>query len=123
MSWRPLAREPTPLDEAVNAAIRATILPAVGSRVPPPDAEGVRVITLPDGRVLRIALRAEPSSRAAFGKRDAAFYAVSGNCVLDTGVAAERRGYALSGQAVVDIATRAFLHVEHRLETVGAIPR
>lgn len=42
-------------------------------------------------------------------------YAVSGNAVVDG------MGYRISGRAALDIATRAFLDVDCRLESVGAV--
>lgn len=118
MSWRPATREPDLVEDAIDRAIRAYILPHVS--LEDYTGEG-RVIALADGRQLRLALRAEAVRREAYKARDSVIYQVDGHAVIER--AGERLGYQLNGTAVLDVTTQAFLHVEHRLTPVGAVGR
>ena len=115
MTWRPAAKEIDPLQEAVLNAARATILPAAAINVPPPGSDGVRTVTLGDGRQLRVALTAKELSQQKRNDRPVVIYGFSGNAVAD------RSGYRVTGEAVIDVATHAFLNVSCRLEPVGAV--
>ena len=123
MSWRPAAREPDLVEDAIARAIRAYIMPHVSLE----DSVGEgRAIGLADGRQLRLSLRAEAVRREAYAARDAIIYQVDGHAVVERtsgGVATERLGYQLSGSAVLDVKTQAFLLVEHRLTPVGTVGR
>lgn len=116
-TWRPASHEPDPLLEAVNNAARATILPVAAINVPPPSSDGIRDLQLPDGRQLRIALTAHQMAQETHGVRAVVIYDIGGNALID------RIGYRVTGRAVVDIATRAFLDINCRLETVGSVDR
>ena len=113
--WRPASHEIDPVLEAVAAAARATILPVATIDTPPASADGIREVPLADGRRLRMVLSARELSQESRGGRAVIVYAVLGNAVID------RAGYSISGQAVVDVATRAFLDVDCRLESVGTV--
>ncbi|WP_456639329.1 hypothetical protein [Bradyrhizobium sp. USDA 10063] len=103
--------------EAVANAVRATILPTASINVPPPTADGIRSNRLRDGRELRLQLSTQYLEQGQRDSRTVVVYAVGGNAVVDN-----RMGYQVTGQAVLDLATRAFLDVECRLESVGTVP-
>lgn len=113
--WRPPTHEIDPLLEAVANATRATILPTASINAPPPSADGIRSQRLRDGRELRLVLSAQHVEQVQRGACLAVVYAVRGNAVVDG------MGYRVTGQAVLDTATRAFLDVDCRLESVGAV--
>src|SRR5262245_25127184 len=115
MTWRPASKEIDPLQEAVLNAARATILPTAAVNSPAPASDGVRALTLEDGRQVRIALTAREMSKETRNGRAQVTYAFSGNAVAD------RAGYRVTGEAVIDLTTRAFLNVSCRLEPVGSI--
>lgn len=60
-------------------------------------------------------LSAQHMEQVQHGACQAVVYTVRGNAVVDG------MGYRITGQAVLDIATRAFLDVDCRLEPVGAV--
>ena len=113
--WRPADREIDAVLEAVTHAIRATIAPAAPVQSPPASADGIREVQLDDGRIVRTKLFAQEMKQERRGPRAVLIYAVGGSVVVD------RDGYAVSGQVVLDIVTRAFFDVDCRLEAVGAV--
>ncbi|MGY8683194.1 hypothetical protein Q2941_36275 [Bradyrhizobium sp. UFLA05-153] len=102
--------------EAVANAARATILPTPMINMPPPSSDGIRSLLLRDGRELRLRLSTQHLEQRQRGPRTVVVYAIRGNAVVDN-----RTGYRVSGQAVLDLATRAFLDVECRLEQVSSV--
>lgn len=114
--WQPATHEIDPLLEAVANAARATILPTAPINVLPPAADGIRPNRLRDGRELRLQLSTQCLEQRQRGPRTVVVYAVQGHAVVD-----DCAGYRLTGQAVLDVATRAFLDVQCRLESVGPI--
>ncbi|WP_027584629.1 hypothetical protein [Bradyrhizobium sp. Ai1a-2] len=115
-AWRPATREIDPLLEAVANATRASILPTAWINAAPLSADGIRSQRLRDGRELHLQLSTQYLEQKQRGPRTVVVYAVQGNAVVDN-----RLGYRVTGQAVLDAATRAFLDVECRLESVGAV--
>lgn len=113
--WQPATQEIDPVLEALQHAARATIAPSASIGTPAPSASGVREVQIFDGRVLRMQLSAQPTQQVQRGVNTAVVYAVSGNAVVD------RAGFRVVGQAVLDIATQAFLDVDCRLEPVGTV--
>lgn len=113
--WQPAGDEIDPLQEAVLNAARATILPLAAINTPPLSSDGVRELKLADGRSLRLMLIAQQLSQETRDKRTVVVYGFTGNAVAD------RAGYRVSGQAVIDIVTRAFLDISCRLEPVGNV--
>jgi hypothetical protein len=113
--WRPASQEIDPLQEAILHAARATILPLAAISSPAPSGEGVRELQLADGRHLRMMLTAQQSSQETRNGRLVVVYGFSGNAVAD------HAGYRVTGQAILDVATRAFLDVSCRLAPVGAV--
>ncbi|WP_027522015.1 hypothetical protein [Bradyrhizobium sp. Ec3.3] len=114
--WRPATREIDPLEEAVANAARATILPTPTINVPRQSSDGIRTQLLRDGRELRLLLSTQYLKLQQRGPRAVVIYAVRGNAVVDKHI-----GYRVTGQAVLDVATRAFLDVECRLESAGSV--
>jgi hypothetical protein len=114
-AWRPPTHEIDPLLEAVVNATRATIAPSASIDAPPPSSDDIRAQRLRDGRELRMRLSAQELQQVQRGVAPAVVYAVRGNAVVDG------MGYRITGQAVLDIATRAFFDVDCRLESVGAV--
>ncbi|MCA6107942.1 hypothetical protein [Bradyrhizobium cenepequi] len=115
--WQPATHEIDPLLEAVANAARATILPTASINAPPPSGDGICSNRLRDGRQLRLQLSAQCLEQRQRGPCTVVVYAVQGNAVVDN-----RMGYQVTGRAVLDLATRAFLDVECRLESVGTVP-
>jgi len=74
-------------------------------------------LTLPDGRRVRMSLTAQVVTQETRNGRPTAIYGIGGH------VAVEHEGYKVAGQAVIDLATRAFLEVECRLSSVGMLNR
>ncbi|MFG3594397.1 hypothetical protein [Bradyrhizobium sp. RDI18] len=114
--WRPATHEIDPLLEAVANTARATILPTATINIPPPSADGICSQRLRDGRELRLKLSAHYLEQERRGPCTVLVYALQGNAVVDN-----RMGYRVTGQAVLDVATRAFLEVECQLEQVGPV--
>lgn len=114
--WQPATHEIDPLLEAVADAARATIMPTASINVSPPTADGIRSNRLRDGRELRLQLSTQCLEQRQRGPRTVVVYAVQGSAVVD-----DRAGYRVTGQAVLDVATRAFLDVQCRLESVGPV--
>ncbi|MGY3396413.1 hypothetical protein ACVWW6_009004 [Bradyrhizobium sp. USDA 3311] len=116
--WRPATHEIDPLLEAVANTARASILPAASINIPPPSADGVRSQRLRDGRELRLKLSSQYLEQGQRGSCTVLVYTLQGNAVVD-----DCMGYSVTAQAVLDVATRAFLNVECRLVPVGpAVP-
>ncbi|MCC8955309.1 hypothetical protein H8B02_18245 [Bradyrhizobium sp. Pear77] len=115
-AWRPATHEIDPLLEAVADAARATILPTASIDMPPPSADGIRSQRLRDGRELRLKLSTHCLGQEQRGPRAVLVYALKGSVVVDNGT-----GYGVTGRAVLDVATRAFLDVSCQLKHVGAV--
>lgn len=114
-TWRPASQEIDPLQEAILNAARATVLPVAAIKTPAPALDGVREIALPDGTVLRMSMAARSVGQETRNGRPLAFFEIAGNAV------AGRSGYRVTGEAVVDLATKAFIDIRCRLESVGAV--
>ncbi|WOH63801.1 hypothetical protein [Bradyrhizobium sp. BWA-3-5] len=114
--WRPATHEIDPLLEAVANAARATILPSASINIPLPSADGIRSQRLRDGRELRLKLSTQYLERGQRGFCTVLVYALQGNAIVDNCM-----GYSVTGQALLDVASRAFLDVEFRLESVGPV--
>lgn len=114
--WQPATHEIDPLLEAVANAARATILPTASINVSPPTADGIRSSRLRDGRELRLQLSAQCREQRRRGPRAVVVYAVQGSAIVD-----DRAGYRVTGQAVLDLGTRAFLDIQCRLEPVDPV--
>ncbi|MGY3133986.1 hypothetical protein ACVWZM_004668 [Bradyrhizobium sp. USDA 4501] len=114
--WHPATREIDPLLEAVANTARATILPTAPINIPPPSADGIRSQRLRDGRELRLKLSTHPVEQEQRDPCAVLVYALKGNVVVDN------TGYRVTGQAVLDVATRAFLDVSCQLKRVGPVP-
>ncbi|WP_136626327.1 hypothetical protein [Bradyrhizobium macuxiense] len=114
--WRPASHEIDPLVEAIANTARATILPTASINIPPPSADGVHSQRLRDGRELRLSLSTQYLEREQRALCTVLVYALHGNAIVDNSL-----GYRVTGQAVLDIATRAFLDVECRLDPAGRI--
>ncbi|WP_426441386.1 hypothetical protein [Bradyrhizobium genosp. P] len=102
--------------EAVTNTARATILPSASITIPPPSTDGIWSQRLRDGREVRLKLSAHCLEQEQRGPRAVLVYALQGNAVVDNGM-----GYRVTGQAVLDVATRAFLDVKCQLEWVGPV--
>ncbi|MDP2801271.1 MAG: hypothetical protein Q8O26_05245 [Phreatobacter sp.] len=119
MTWSPATNEPPLLDEAATAIIRSCVMPGLLAGFAPA-ADGRRVVHLADGRTLHAMAEAEALDRRDFASRACIVYRVTGNLVVDSGANdGLRQGFQLQGEAWVDIQTKAFLHVVHRLSHVG----
>lgn len=114
--WRPATHEIDPLLEAVAHTARATILPTASINIPAASVDGIRSQRLRDGRELRLKLSTHCLEQEQRGPATVVIYALLGNAVVDN-----RTGYRVTGQAVLDVATRAFLDVECRLEMTGPV--
>lgn len=115
--WRPATHEIDPLLEAVASTARATILATASSiNAPAASVDGIRSQRLRDGRDLRLKLSTHCLEQEQRGPGTVVIYALRGNAVVDN-----RAGYRVTGQAVLDVATRAFLDVECRLEMTGPV--
>ncbi len=115
-AWRPATHEIDPVLEAIANAARATILPAVSINIPSPSTDGIRSQRLRDGRELRLKLSTRCPDQKQRGPRTVIVYALLGNAVVDN-----RIGYQVRGQAVLDVATRAFLDIDCQLEQVAPV--
>lgn len=113
--WRPPTHEIDPLLEAVANAARATIAPTASINAPAPSSDGIREQRLGDGRLLRMQLSTQETQQERRGVTLAIVYALRGDAVVDG------MGYRITGQAALDVVTRAFLDVDCRLEPVGAV--
>ncbi len=119
MIWQPPTREPDPLAALVHEAVRTHLFPgeAVGFRLMTVPGESWREAILPDGSRVRIRLSAGPAAQTAQGRRACAGINVTGE------LAAGGIGYRVNADVIVDLATRAMLSCESRLEPVGRIGR
>lgn len=112
--WRSATHEIDPLIEAICNTARASILPTASINIPPPSADGIHSQRLRDGRELRLSLSSQYLERRRREFGTVLVYALHGNAVVD-----RSRGYRVTGRAMLDVATRAFLDVECRLDAVG----
>lgn len=115
--WQAPTQEPDLLSEAVTEAVRSHVfhLNPVGMTLEPIPGTDWREIRLADGRIVRLALSTGPGEQTRFGIRASAAMRVSGEVAVDD------YGYRLSADVVVDLATRAILACECRLESVGRV--
>jgi hypothetical protein len=115
--WQAPTQEPDALSEAVVEAVRSHVfnLHPVGLALEPVPGTAWREARLVDGRIVRLALSTTPGEQARFGIRASATMRVSGQVSVDD------HGYRLSADVVVDLATRAVLACECRLESVGRV--
>ncbi|MES5486691.1 hypothetical protein QMZ05_28395 [Bradyrhizobium sp. INPA03-11B] len=114
--WRPATHEIDPLVEAIANTARATILPTASINIPPQSADGIHSQRLRDGRELRLCLSTKYLEQGQRAFCTVLVYALHGNALVDSFM-----GYRVTGQAVLDVATRAFLDVECRLDPVGPV--
>lgn len=114
--WCPATHEIDPLLEAVANTARAAISPSASINIPPPSADGIWSQRLRDGREVRLKLSTPCFEQEQRGPCTVLVYALQGNAVVDNGM-----GYRVTGQAVLDGATRAFLDVKCQLEWVGPV--
>ncbi len=114
--WQPAAQETDPLTSAVVEAIRTQIfaIAAVGHVIEAMPG-GWRETQLVDGRFVRFALSVAPGEQSRWGVRACATMRVTGE------VALADQGYRVASEVVVDLATRAILSCECRLESVGQV--
>ncbi len=112
--WTPPEREIDSLTQGVLDAARATIMP-IGEIGVVRDPGGWMIVPLKGGGEARVALEARAEGRRRVGSRDAVVYGFSGNASHG------RQGYAVEGRATVDVATKAFLECECRLQAVGRV--
>lgn len=102
-----------------HEAVRTHLFPgeAVGVRLAAVAGETWREGQLPDGRTVRVALTASPAAETRHGVRACAGIRVTGELV------AADEGYRLAADVIVDLATRAMLACECKLESVGRAGR
>lgn len=104
MTWRPLDQVPDPLRLALCDAVRAFVLQHDVGRVQR-DGDGLLIVPLPDGQVVRVGLRPTTQTPAPFGPRQAIRYDFDGHA------AEGRMSYGLSARATLDVKTKAFVEV------------
>jgi len=114
--WQPAAQETDPLTSAVIEAIRSQIfaIAPVGCVIETMPG-GWRETQLADGRLVRFALSVAAGEQNRWGVRACATMRVSGE------VAVEDQGYRVASDVLVDLATRAILSCDCRLESVGRV--
>lgn len=105
LAWRPPTKEIEPLENAVVDAVRRTVLPMAEIGVPPPGGDGVTDIALADGRSVQLVLSAQAVDGGSRGGRAVIVYRISGQGRLG------ETAFLVTGTAVLDHATRAFLEV------------
>jgi len=108
--WRPPTVEIDALEAAVADAARHAVLPLAEIGTPPPGADGVREIRLADGRRVLLALTADPVGAGAQGGRATLEFRLVGQGRIG------ERVFLVSGRAVLDRATRAFLDLSIALD-------
>ena len=114
-TWTPAQKDLHPLQNLVHELARHLLMPAVVPSPAPRSAEGWHSLVLANGQRASVALELVPRAETKFGPRAALAYDVKGRATLET------HGYIVSGDLVVDRATRAFLQVECRLEPLGKV--
>jgi hypothetical protein len=114
-TWTPDSKELHPLRSAVNDLARHYLMPAVVPAPAPRTTEGWHSFMLPDGQRASVALEITPRAETKSGPRAALAYDIRGRATLET------MGFRIEGDLLVDRATRAFLHVDCRLESLGRI--
>ena len=112
MIWQPLKEDVGMLDLHLSASVRALVAahPAGGPETPSWQAVG-----LGDGRTAQFRLAVAPQIRTKHGVRAVITYDVTGQVVIGAD------GYACEGEVVLDLKTRAFLHVRWVLTPLGAV--
>jgi len=108
MIWRPLERDMDPRDMILSEAVRDAV-----TRYPDGRREASWQELAHGGVRLSVCLRHAPQQTFAYNGRAALLYAVAGEVVEG------REGFRCEGRAVLDLKTRAFLHVECSLIPVG----
>jgi hypothetical protein len=114
-TWTPAEKDLHPLQNAIHDLARHYLMPAVVPALAPRTAEGWHSFDLPDGQRASVALEIAPRAETKFGLRAALAYDVRGRATL------ENMGFRIEGDLLVDRATRAFLHVDCKLESLGRI--
>jgi hypothetical protein len=113
--WQPAKTSLDALPTAIHQLVRHLLIP--GSAEPPavPDAEGWYVFTLAGGARAAVNLKPVVRSNRQWGPRAVLAYDILGQAMLD------REGFTLTGLAVIDNATKAFLEVDCRLNPMGQV--
>ncbi len=115
MTWQPAVREPDSLATLVHDSVRANLFPGEldprGFR--PVPGESWRQAVLPDGTVVRADLAASPATQRRHGPRACAGIRVTGVLTVD------RTGYRVAADVCIDLATRAVLSCDARIEAVS----
>jgi hypothetical protein len=114
-SWTPAQKDLHPLQNAIHDLARHLLMPAVVPRPAPRSPEGWHNFVLADGQRSAVYLEIAPRAETKLGPRAVLAYDVKGRATLET------QGYLVTGDILVDRATRAFLQVECRLESLGKI--
>lgn len=110
MIWQPLERDMDPRDMILSEAVRDAV-----TRFPDGRREAGWQDFAHGGVQLSVCLRHVPQQTLSHNGRAALRYAVGGEVVEG------RAGYRCEGHAILDLKTRAFLHVECRLIPVGQV--
>lgn len=114
-TWTPAERDLHPLQTAIHDLARHYLMPSIVRPPAPRGSEGWHSLVLPDGQRAAIFLEVTPRLQVKYGQRAALAYDVKGRATL------ESDGYLVSGEVLIDQATRAFLKVECALQALGRI--
>lgn len=114
-TWTPAERDLHPLQNAIHDLARHYLMPSIVRPPAPRGPEGWHSLVLPVGQRAAIFLEVTPRLQVKYGPRAALAYDVKGRATL------ESDGYLVSGEVLIDQATRAFLKVECALQALGRI--
>jgi hypothetical protein len=114
-TWTPAEADLHPLQIAIHDLARHYLMPAIVRPPAPRGPEGWHSLTLPDGQRAAIFIEVAPRTQVKFGPRAALAYDVKGRATL------ESNGYLVSGEILIDQATRAFLKVDCGLQALGRV--
>lgn len=114
-TWTPADKELHPLQTAIHDLARHYLMPSVVRPPAPRGPEGWHSLMMPDGQRAAIFIEVAPRTQVKFGLRAALAYDVKGRATLET------NGYLVSGEILVDAATRAFLKVDCALQALGRV--
>jgi hypothetical protein len=106
MTWQPLDHVPDPLQLGLCDALRTFVLQRDLGLGIERDAEGLLVVPLAEGTVLRVGLTVTSRVAVRFGARQALRIDLGGRAVRG------RTSYGLAGRAILDLKTKAFLDVD-----------
>lgn len=112
-TWAPADKEPHPLQAAIHDLARHYLMPAVVAAPVPRSPDASHKLILANGQHAAIVLEITPRAQIKFGRRAALAYDLRGRATLET------YGYLISGEVVIDSATRAFLKVDSELQPLG----